>query len=326
MSEQRTLGVIGALVWDRFLRTGPSGDPIEEWGGISYAISALSASLPHSWKILPILKLGQDLSEAAVTLLKEIPRVDQSCVIIVPEENNRVELSYSRDGSRTERLTGGVPGWTWDELDPLVDICDALYVNFVSGFEMELETAQALHDNFSGPIYADLHSLFLSTAKGGTRALTHLNAWEDWFQCFDVVQMNEVESTLVGCKGDLSDIVFDQPGMKPRLIAITLGSQGAQFFTTASFNSHWNSLIDFSAATVASSGRVPLSKPPSKGDPTGCGDVWGATALARLLDGDALEDVISKANELASQNVGQLGARNLFNHLEGKLSHFEETE
>ena len=199
-------------------------------------------------------------------------------------------------------------------------------MNFVSGFEMELETAQALHDNFSGPIYADLHSLFLSTAKGGTRAPTHLNAWEDWFQCFDVVQMNEVESTLVGCKGDLSDIAFDQLGMKPRLIAITLGSQGAQFFTTASFNSHWNSLIDFSAATVASSGRVPLSKPPSKGDPTGCGDVWGATALARLLDGDALEDVISKANELASQNVGQLGARNLFNHLEGKLSHFEETE
>ncbi len=326
MSEQRTLGVIGALVWDRFLRTGPSGDPIEEWGGISYAISALSASLPHSWKILPILKLGQDLSEAAVTLLKEIPRVDQSCVIIVPEENNRVELSYSRDGSRTERLTGGVPGWTWDELDPLVDICDALYVNFVSGFEMELETAQAHHDNLTVPNYADLHSLFLSTAKSGIRAPTHLNAWEDWFQCFDVVQMNEVESTLVGCKGDLSDIAFDQLGMKPRLIAITLGSQGAQFFTTASFNSHWNSLIDFSAATVASSGRVPLSKPPSKGDPTGCGDVWGATALARLLDGDALEDVISKANELASQNVGQLGARNLFNHLEGKLSHFEETE
>ena len=112
MSEQRTLGVIGALVWDRFLRTGPSGDPIEEWGGISYAISALSASLPHSWKILPILKLGQDLSEAAVTLLKEIPRVDQSCVIIVPEENNRVELSYSRDGSRTERLTGGAVSYT----------------------------------------------------------------------------------------------------------------------------------------------------------------------------------------------------------------------
>ena len=48
--------------------------------------------------------------------------------------------------------------------------------------------------------------------------------------------------------------------------------------------------------------------------------------MARLLDGDALEDVISKANELASQNVGQLGAQNLFNHLEGKLSHFEETE
>ena len=325
MSEQRTLGVIGALVWDRFLRTDPKGDPVEEWGGIGYAISALSASLPANWKILPILKLGQDLSEGAVTLLNEIPRVDQSCVMTVPEDNNRVELSYSRDGSRTERLTGGVPGWTWDELAPLVDICDALYVNFVSGFEMELETAEALRDDFSGPIYADLHSLFLSTAKGGTRVPTPLNAWKDWVQCFDVVQMNETESKLVGCDGDLSDIASDPLGIKPRLIAITLGSRGAQFFTTASFDRHWDSLVGLPTATAASSGRVPVSSLPCKGDPTGCGDVWGATAFARLLAGDALEDAITKANELASHNVGQLGARNLFHHLEGKLSHFEET-
>ena len=325
MSEERTLGVIGALVWDRFLRTGPKGDPVEEWGGIGYAISALSASLPANWKILPILKLGQDLSEGAVTLLNEIPRVDQSCVMTVPEDNNRVELSYSRDGSRTERLTGGVPGWAWDELAPLVDICDALYVNFVSGFEMELETAEALRDDFAGPIYADLHSLFLSTAKGGTRVPTPLNAWKDWVQCFDVVQMNETESKLVGCDGDLSDIASDPLGIKPRLIAITLGSRGAQFFTTASFDRHWDSLVGLPTATAASSGRVPVSSPPCKGDPTGCGDVWGATAFARLLAGDALEDAITKANELASHNVGQLGARNLFHHLEGKLSHFEET-
>ncbi|HIA99036.1 MAG: carbohydrate kinase family protein [Gemmatimonadetes bacterium] len=325
MSEQRTLGVIGALVWDRFLRTGPKGDPVEEWGGISYAISALSASLPSSWKILPILKLGQDLSEGAVTLLNEIPRVDQSCLMIVPEDNNRVELSYSRDGSRTERLTGGVPGWSWDELAPLVDICDALYINFISGFEMELETAEALRDDFSGPIYADLHSLFLSTARGGARVPTPLNAWKNWFQCFDVVQMNEAESKLVGCEGDLSDITFDPLRVKPRLIAITLGDRGAQFFTTAGFECHCDNLVGLPTATVASSGRVPVLCPPCKGDPTGCGDVWGATAFARLLAGDALEDAISKANELASQNVGQLGARNLFNHLEGKLSHFEET-
>ena len=142
MSEQRTLGVIGALVWDRFLRTGPKGDPVEEWGGIGYAISALSASLPANWKILPILKLGQDLSEGAVTLLNEIPRVDQSCVMTVPEDNNRVELSYSRDGSRTERLTGGVPGWTWDELAPLVDIFDALYINFILSITFGGPTAQ----------------------------------------------------------------------------------------------------------------------------------------------------------------------------------------
>ena len=108
------------------------------------------------------------------------------------------------------------------------------------------------------------------------------------------------------------------------MIAITLGGRGAQFFTTAGFECHCDNLVGLPTVTIASSGRVPVSCPPRKGDPTGCGDVWGATAFARLLAGDALEDAISKANELAAQNVGQLGARNLFNHLEGKLSHFEE--
>ena len=73
--------------------------------------------------------------------------------------NNRVVLRYQSAERRCERMTGGVPGWTWAELGPMVRDLDALYVNFISGFEMELGTAQALRQGFRGPIYADLHSL-----------------------------------------------------------------------------------------------------------------------------------------------------------------------
>ena len=46
---------------------------------------------------------------------------------------------------------------------------DALLVNFISGFEMSLGTAQLLRRGFGGPIYADLHSLFLGMQADGLR-------------------------------------------------------------------------------------------------------------------------------------------------------------
>jgi sugar/nucleoside kinase (ribokinase family) len=56
------------------------------------------------------------------------------------------------------------------------------------------------------------------------------------------------------------------------------------------------------------------------GDPTGCGDVWGATHFSRLLAGDKLTDAILAANRAASRNVEHRGATGLANHLRGELS------
>ena len=147
----RTLGVLGTLVWDRIWDRDGRSEPIEEWGGIGYALGALSVSIPEGWRLLPILKLGRDLAEDGRRFVQSIPGVDDSGIIVVPEPNNRVELRYQDDARRMERLTGGVPPWTWPELAPVVELCDALYVNFISGFEMELDTAQALRVGYRGP-------------------------------------------------------------------------------------------------------------------------------------------------------------------------------
>ena len=56
------------------------------------------------------------------------------------------------------------------------------------------------------------------------------------------------------------------------------------------------------------------------GDPTGCGDVWGATYFSRLLAGDMLSDAIVAANRAAARNVEHRGASGLAQHLRGELS------
>jgi sugar/nucleoside kinase (ribokinase family) len=318
--------VVGTLVWDRIHRPGVRDVPVEEWGGIAYALSALSATLPEGWEVVPIVKIGRDLSESAFRFLRQLPRHDcESGVRVVPDPNNRVELRYRDAERRTEQLSGGVPPWEWPELGPLVRDCDALYVNFISGFEMTLDTASALRDGYRGPLYADLHSLFMGIAAGGLRVPRELPSWSAWLRCFDAVQVNEQELDLLGSAwGDPWRFAAAAVGPDLKLIAVTLGARGAAYIAGPAFHPDpggWPATRHRMGTPGPSrSAFVPSTEPEDGGDPTGCGDVWGATFFARLLGGDPLEAAMSEANRLAGRNVRHRGASGLYRHLSGQLS------
>ena len=323
---QPRLGVVGTLVWDTiYLRDGRD-HPAEEWGGVSYALEALAASLPAPWQIVPILKVGQDLAEAALRFLAEIPRVDpHRAVRVVPEPNNRVELRYQDDERRLERLSGGVPAWSWEDFWPLARECDALYVNFISGFEMELATAERLRQAFEGPIYADLHSLFLGIGGHGEREPRPLPLWDAWLRCFDAVQMNEDEFALLGREaGDPWRLAAQVVGPDLKLITITMGARGAGHVAAPGFSSdtsQWSRMRGrVATATPAMTRQVDIPGGPRHGDVTGCGDVWGATFFACLLGGDHIEEAVATANSMAARNVEHRGARGLHLHLKGRIA------
>ena len=323
-----SLGVVGTLVWDRIHRPREREMPVEEWGGIAYGLAALAASLPEDWTVRPILKVGRDRAEDAFRFLGRIPRLEDSGVVVVPERNNFVELHYRDEGRRTEILHGGVPGWSWPELAPQVELCDALYLNFISGFEMSLETAQALRRGYDGPLYADLHSLFLGITGIGERVPQELAGWAEWLRCFDAVQMNEDEFELLGAHaGDPWHLAAAALGPDLKLLAVTLGERGAAYVAGADFRpdpGSWRAVSRLRSTAPARSGRVPVEGALRTGDPTGCGDVWGATFFAGLLAGQGLEASMRDANRLASRNVEHRGARGLHRFLEGRLPLLED--
>lgn len=326
VDRPRRLGVVGTLVWDTIHRRGQGSEPVEEWGGIAYGLAAATVALPPGWEIVPVVKVGRDLSEQAFRFLRALPRVRaEAGVRVVPAPNNRVELRYLDQQRRTEHLSGGVPPWRWPELAPIVRGCDALYVNFISGFEMELDTARALRSGFEGPTYADLHSLFLGVGTGGKRIPRELPAWSEWLCCFDAVQMNEDEFDLLGADGgDPWRLAAEVVGPELKLISVTLGSGGAAYVVVSGFDPDPRSWpgrrTRMAEPGAVRSGRVPRTREPAEGDPTGCGDVWGAAFFGRLLAGDSLEAAMREANRLAALNVGHLGARGLHHHLRGRLT------
>jgi sugar/nucleoside kinase (ribokinase family) len=323
------LGVLGTMVWDRIHARDGRAEPIEEWGGISYALAAAVAAVPAGTTVVPVVRVGADLSERAYAFFRTLPGLDLDTGIrTVHEMNNRVELRYLDRERRAERLTGWIGPWTWPELQPVVAELDALYINFISGFELDLPTAMALRAHFPGPIYADLHSLLLDVAPGGTRVPRPLGAWREWLRCFDAVQVNEDElAMLAHAWGDPWLFAADAVGDEPRLLLVTLGERGAVYFAAPDFDDDPRSWRRSPVLTpgTASVGpvrtqRVGPELRPREGDPTGCGDVWGASLFCALLGRHGLDTAMRRANSAAARNVEHRGASGLHHHLQGRIA------
>jgi hypothetical protein len=334
------IGVIGSLVWDLIYGRDALAPPVEEWGGVAYALAGLDASLTPDWEIVPLIKVGRDLSGEAQDLLRGLSRLAPGarCAEVMAP-NNRVVLRYQSTERRCERMAGGVPGWTWPELGPMVRDLDAIYLNFISGFELCLGTAQALRQGFAGPIYADLHSLFLGMQQDGMRVLQPLPNAPAWFGCFDMVQLNEDEMQQL--TPDPLTLAAEALGAGVSLLTVTLGPRGVAYVAAPGFDSLARTRGSGEAGTQQRLGttghdmtspppRFPASPlsvrtalipaPPTETlDPTGCGDVFGAAAFARLLAGDSLEAALRHATALAARNAGFRGASGLARHLRGEL-------
>jgi hypothetical protein len=322
MTRKKRVGVIGSFVWDVIHGRDPRDAPVEEWGGITYALGALDAALSPEWQFVPILKVGSDLAESARQFVAHLDRVAAGAAPIeVPHPNNRVALHYLSDERRCERLTGGVPGWQWLGLKPLLADLDALYINLISGFELDLETAQLIRQHFRGPIYCDLHSLLLAVQPDGMRTLQPLPNPAAWCRCFDFIQVNDDEMSMMANDPMALAALALAEGVSS--IAVTLGSRGVVYFAAPGFER----ISDLRRPVLgATHGAIRTARVPAKparhgaGDPTGCGDVWGATYFSRLLAGDKLDAAIDRALDAAARNVDHRGATGLADYLRGELS------
>jgi hypothetical protein len=322
----KRLGVIGTFVWDVIHGRQPHSVPVEEWGGITYSLSALDAALPDDWEIVPIMKVGSDLAERARAFIHGLRRMAPDAALVeVPYPNNRVELRYISAERRTEVLTGGVPGWSWAGLKPLLDQSriDALYVNFLSGWELDLATSQELRRHFRGPIYADLHMLVMAVQADGLRVPKPLSDVRAWCGCFDLLQVNEEEMEMLA--PDPMALAATALHAGASCLTVTMGSRGAVYFAPPTFDRLADlrraaALIAGVAAGPMRTELIPAERVLTPLDPTGCGDVWGATHYSRLLAGDNLGAAIRAAHRAAARNVEHRGATGLADHLRGKLS------
>ena len=329
--RKKRIGVIGSLVWDVIYGRGARSVPVEEWGGITYALSALDAALAEDWEIVPIMMVGEDLAVRAREFLGTLKRMaPDASLMAVPYPAQRVELRYHSEERRTERLTGGLPAWTWLALKPLLDEArlDALLINFLSGWELDLETTKLIRQNFPGPIHCDLHMMAWAVQPDGMRTLRPIPDVAEWCRCFDFLQMNEDELAMVA--PDPMSLAATAIAAGVSCLFVTLGKRGAIYVAAPGFDriADLPPRTGLSTAPRGGTGglgavrtaRVPAEPVDESLDPTGCGDVWGATYFSRMLAGDKLADAMKAAGRAAARNVRHRGVTGLASHLRGELS------
>jgi hypothetical protein len=329
--RRKRIGVIGTFVWDVIHGRDARAVPVEEWGGITYSLSGLDAALPDDWEIVPIMKVGHDLATKARQYLSTLRHIAPDAALVeVPYPGHRVELRYIDDERRTEVLTGGIPAWSWLALKPLLDQArlDALYINFLSGWELDLETAQLVRRHFAGPIHCDLHMKVMAVQPDGLRTFRPIPNVAEWCGCFDFLQMNEEEMATIA--PDSMSLAATALASGVSCLLVTLGKRGAVYFAAPGFDTICDLPPRQGLATAPRGGTgavgairtalVPAEIVNPPGDPTGCGDVWGATYFSRMVAGDKLSDAMKAAVGAAARNVGHRGATGLAAHLRGELS------
>lgn len=312
----KRLGVIGTLVWDEIHGRSAGAGVEHEWGGVAYALAGLDAALDDGWEIVPLIKVGRDRAADARPLLSGLThRAPDARFVETDAATARVTLYYDRGDRRCGGREGGTAPWTWAELGPMVGDLDALHVNFTTGGELALETAFLLRAGFRGPIYADLHSLVVADA-----AAPRAPGTPNWFRCFDAVQVNEEE--MLRMHPDPMAMAAHVMAGGASLLLVTVGARGAIYVAAPGFDGWQDAPASMlQERNPAGAVRTALVPAPAAdvADTTGCGDVFGAACMARLLAGAPLESAVREGNRLAARNAAYRGAADLARHLRGEL-------
>lgn len=279
----RQISICGTINYDRVVLN--DGRRFESFGGILYNIIAL-AELSEGTELFPITWIGEERKEELWKIIKHYPQVSTKGIRVNPSGTNENLLVYRSADERDERLDARVPPVDFQHLEPFLH-CDLFLVNFISGFDLSLETLTRLRDSFPGTIFMDIHSLTLGMGPQGRRFPTGLKGWELWVRCADIVQANRTEAELLTGlelegENDYRTAGSTLLDLGPAVTLFTLGEKGC----VVAFRKDANTLFSFIPAEAA-----------EVEDSTGAGDIFSSAFIVKYME---TADPISSAQFAAS--------------------------
>ncbi len=266
------LTIIGTITRDTI--TFPDGKKIESLGGIIYNILPLAYLAPEGLTIAPVCNLGADIYDRVLSHLKKFKNIDTSGICRVNANNNHVHLRYDKKWNQSETLENLVPKIRLAQAQPFLK-SDYILINFISGFDLDLDILKKIRAKTKARIFMDVHSLVLGIEDNGKRFYRAPSHWKKYLAAADIVQMNLREMRILSGRGfrDLPKFARGILSLGSEIFILTRGREGATVY--------------YKKGRRRISYRTSLLKVKSFVSPTGCGDFFtSGFILAYLKTGE----------------------------------------
>lgn len=290
-SGPASIGLIGTISRDTILLEGRP--PVDAIGGVLYQAAVLSGL---GEEVFLHGNCGHDLLAEVDRLASDWPTFRTDGICYVSQPANRVSFQYPTDDGPIEVLEWAVPPFKLSPLPADAARWQALLTCLNSGFDLSVQDWRRILAAVSCPSWLDIRSLVLEPALGRPRALRAVPDWAAWVRGVTWLQADLrgvacLEGRPGGALTDGEIIDFARRAFDLEVRALFIAKEiGTIMVLTPGQSKH----VTASASVI---------------DPTGCGGVFAAAAISRLVRGASAFDAASFGVVLASEAALVTGVR-----------------
>lgn len=145
---------------------------------------------------------------------------------------------------------------------------DGIYVNMITGFDISLEDASRIRNNYHGPMFIDVHTLSRGIEPNYVRNFRKIPRFDEWARAFDIIQVNENELLTLSSPDKEEDIAKHLFSLGVKVLIITKGEKGVAMYYVEKEEIRYTFLDAIDIVTV---NRI------------GCGDMFGSVFFIIIL-------------------------------------------
>jgi sugar/nucleoside kinase (ribokinase family) len=158
---------------------------------------------------------------------------------------------------------------------------DGIFINMITGFDINLKQMEEVRKEFNGLIYFDVHTFSRGVSDDMKRNFRRIPGFDKWAKNVDILQVNEEEIQTISDEKEEIDIVLEMFSYGIRLLIVTKDEHGARAYF---MEENEIKSVFISAIKVKVLNKV------------GCGDVFGAVFFYNYIRKTDIIDSLMAAN------------------------------
>jgi len=158
---------------------------------------------------------------------------------------------------------------------------DGIFINMITGFDINLKQMEEVRKEFNGLIYFDVHTFSRGVSNDMKRNFRRIQAFDKWAKNIDLLQVNEEEIQTISDEKNEIDIVREMFSYGIKILIVTKDEHGARAYF---IEENEIKSVFISAIKVKVLNKV------------GCGDVFGAVFFYNYIRKADIIDSLMAAN------------------------------